>query len=184
MTADVVVRRLVANDALLYWQTRNQGLKEFPGAFTTTYEEGVATPPEKLAKRFGDRNNGNDDFVLGAFAADGALLGAAGFTRESRIKQRHKGMVIGMYVVPIARGTGLGKLLLHALIDEAQQIDGLEQLWLTVTHSNETARNLYLRAGFVSFGVEPRAIRVGENYFDKEFMWLRLNLAKAAQART
>jgi hypothetical protein len=44
----VVIRRLVASDALAYWQTRNQGLKEFPDAFTTSYEEGVATPPKNL----------------------------------------------------------------------------------------------------------------------------------------
>jgi GNAT superfamily N-acetyltransferase len=172
VTADVVIRRLVAGDASLYWQTRNQGLKEFPDAFTTSYEEGVATPPEKLSARFGGNN---DDFVLGAFAEDGALLGTAGFTRESRVKQRHKGLIIGMYVTPVARGTGLGKRLLLALIEEARRIDGLEQLLLTVTHSNDAARNLYLRAGFVSFGVEPRAIRVGESYFDKEFMWLDLS---------
>jgi L-amino acid N-acyltransferase YncA len=176
VTANVVIRRLIAGDALLYWQTRNQGLKEFPDAFTTSYEEGVATPPEKLAKRFGSINNGNDDFVLGAFAEDGALLGTAGFTRESRVKQRHKGLVIGMYVKPMARGTGLGKRLLLALIEEARHIDGLEQLLLTVTHSNDAARNLYLRAGFVSFGVEPRAIRVDEVYYGKEFMWLGLSM--------
>jgi RimJ/RimL family protein N-acetyltransferase len=175
VTDGVVIRRLVAGDALAYWQTRNQGLKEFPDAFTTSYEEGVATPPEKLAKRFG---GDNDDFVLGAFSSDGTLLGAAGFTRESRVKQKHKGKIVGMYVVPAARGTGLGKHLLLALIDEARRIDGLEQIWLTVTHSNEVARNLYLRAGFVSFGVEPRAIKVGGAYFDKEFMWRRLSALK------
>jgi RimJ/RimL family protein N-acetyltransferase len=172
----VVVRRLVTGDALVYWQTRNQGLKEFPDAFTTSYEEGVATPPEKLAKRFGNINDGKDDFVLGAFADNGVLFGTAGFTRESRVKQRHKGLVIGMYVTPVARGTGLGKRLLFALIEEARRIDGLEQLWLTVTHSNDAARNLYLRAGFVSFGVEPRAIKVGEVYYGKEFMWLDLSM--------
>jgi RimJ/RimL family protein N-acetyltransferase len=174
VTAAPVIRRLVASDAVAYWQMRNQGLKEFPDAFTTSYEEGVGTPPEKLAKRFGDGSAGNNDFVLGAFADDGALLGATGFTRDSRVKQRHKGMVVGMYVTPVARGTGLGKRLLLALIDEARRIPGLEQLYLTVTHSNDDARNLYLRAGFISFGVEPRAIKVGEAYFDKEFMWFDL----------
>jgi GNAT superfamily N-acetyltransferase len=184
VTAAPVIRRLVASDAVAYWQMRNQGLKEFPDAFTTSYEEGVATPPEKLAKRFGDDASGNDDFVLGAFANDGALSGAAGFTRESRVKQRHKGMVIGMYVIPVTRGTGLGKRLLLALIDEARRIEGLEQLYLTVTHSNDSARNLYLRAGFISFGVEPRAIKVGEAYFEKEFMWLHLSAPKMRDALT
>jgi ribosomal protein S18 acetylase RimI-like enzyme len=166
-----VIRRLIAADAPAFWQTRNQGLKEFPDAFTTSYEEGVATPPEKLVKRFGDNN---DNFVLGAFTNDGSLLGYVGFERESRTKQRHKGKVMGMYVVPAARGTGLGKRLLLRLIAEARAMSGLEQIWLTVTASNHGARNLYLNAGFVSFGIEPRGIKVGADYFDKEFMSLSL----------
>ena len=41
---------------------------------------------------------------------------------------------------------------------------------LTVTHSNEPARLLYESEGFRSFGIEPRAIRVGDRYYDKDHM--------------
>ncbi len=175
----ITIRRLradVATDVQQYWQLRNGGLQEFPDAFTTSHEEGVATPPEKLAKRFGGA--GSDDFFLGAFADDGSLLGAVGFERETRIKQRHKGLVIGMYVTAAARGTGLGKQLLATLIEEARQLGGLEQITLSVTRSNEGARQLYLAAGFVSFGVETRAIKVGTVYYDKEFMALGMKTNK------
>lgn len=155
-----------------YWQVRNRGLKEFPDAFTTSYEEGVATAPEKLAKRFGGENS--DDFVIGAFSATGKLLGCTGFERETRAKQRHKGKVIGMYVTPDSRGTGLGRKILTALLTQAKQLDGLEQIILSVTHSNEGARLLYIGMGFVTFGIERNAIKVGQNYHDKEFMALNL----------
>jgi ribosomal protein S18 acetylase RimI-like enzyme len=174
----VVIRRLSAEsptDVAQYWQVRNQGLKEFPDAFTTSYEEGVATAPEKLAKRFGGQNS--DDFVIGAVSANDKLLGCTGFERETRTKQRHKGKVIGMYVIPDARGMGLGRKLLVALLLEAKQLEGLEQIILSVTHSNEGARSLYISMGFVTFGVERNAIKVGQNYYDKEFM--ALNLTKA-----
>ena len=36
------------------------------------------------------------------------------------------------------------------------------------------ARTLYEKFGFRSFGVEPRAIRVGDAYFDKNHMILFL----------
>lgn len=170
MTA--TIRRLDGADALVYWSTRNLGLQEFPDAFTTSHEEGLATPAEKLAKRFG--GTGSDDFVLGAFADDGVLLGYAGFERETRTKQRHKGKIVGMYVSPVARRTGLGRQLLSAVIAEARQLPGLERLWLTVTHSNENARQLYLRAGFVTFGIERNALKIGAVYYDKEFMALSL----------
>jgi ribosomal protein S18 acetylase RimI-like enzyme len=174
----VVIRRLRAEsptDITQYWQVRNQGLKEFPDAFTTSHEEGAATAPEKLAKRFGGENS--DDFVIGAFSATDKLLGCTGFERETRTKQRHKGKVIGMYVIPDARGTGLGRKILAALLLEAKQLDGLEQIILSVTHSNEGARLLYISMGFVTFGIERNAIKVGQNYYDKEFM--ALNLIKA-----
>jgi ribosomal protein S18 acetylase RimI-like enzyme len=174
----VVIRRLRAEsptDITQYWQVRNQGLKEFPDAFTTSHEEGAATAPEKLAKRFGGENS--DDFVIGAFSATDKLLGCTGFERETRTKQRHKGKVIGMYVIPDARGTGLGRKILAALLLEAKQLDGLEQIILSVTHSNEGARLLYISMGFITFGIERNAIKVGQNYYDKEFM--ALNLIKA-----
>ena len=147
---------------------------EFPDAFTTTYEEGRATSPEKLAQRIG---GDGDDFVLGAFGSDGKLLGYAGFQRETRAKLRHKGKVLGMYVVPEARGTGLGKRLLLDLIERVRALDGMELLQLTVTHSNESARRLYLSVGFVSFGVERNAIKVDGVRFAKEYMALSLSPA-------
>jgi L-amino acid N-acyltransferase YncA len=174
VTAGVAIRRLVAGDALLYWQLRNRGLMEFPDAFTTSYEEGVATPPEKLAKRFGDRDNGNDDFVLGAFEQDRTLVGFIGFERETRCKVRHNALVLGMYVAPAMRGQGVGKKLLATLIEECQELDGLELIRLTVTETNRAACTLYARAGFVTFGVEARALKLGDKYFTKVHMQLQL----------
>lgn len=167
------MRPLREADAQAYWGTRNQGLLEFPDAFTTTYEEGRATSPEKLASRI---SGDGDDFVLGAFDADNKLLGYAGFQRETRVKLRHKGKVQGMYVVPAARGTGLGRRLLLDLVERVRALDGMESLTLTVTHSNESARQLYLSAGFISFGVEPNAIKVDGVPYAKEHMALALKL--------
>jgi ribosomal protein S18 acetylase RimI-like enzyme len=167
-----LIRRLLAVDADAYWQTRNRGLAEFPDAFTSSVEEGIATAPATLARRFGGRDT--DDFVLGAFAEDGTLAGYAGFQREVRQKNRHKGSLVGMYVVPQYRGQGLGKRLLRALIEEVRNLDGVEQLNLSVTRSNAGARALYLAAGFVPFGVEKNAIKVEGVYYDKEHMALAL----------
>ena len=159
-------------DAHAYWETRNRGLNEFPTAFTTSIEEGLATTPANLAKRFGD--GGSDDFVLGAFTDDGKLIGYAGFQRESRKKIRHKGTLVGMYVAPEFRSAGVGKQLLALLIENVRQLHDMEQIKLSVTHANAGARELYLRAGFVPFGVEKNAIKVDGAYYDKEYMALAL----------
>ncbi len=51
---------------------------------------------------------------------------------------------------------------------------GIEQLTLTVTQDNAAARALYAAAGFVTFGVEPRAVKVAHRYYAKEHMVLSL----------
>jgi ribosomal protein S18 acetylase RimI-like enzyme len=109
------------------------------------------------------------DVVYGAFV-DGALAGVVGIARESRTKNRHKAVVFGMYVAPEFGRRGVARALIRYLVAAAKEAQGLEQLVLTVTHSNEPARLLYESEGFRSFGIEPRAIRVGDRYHDKDHM--------------
>jgi ribosomal protein S18 acetylase RimI-like enzyme len=75
-----------------------------------------------------------------------------------------------MYVAPDFGRRGIARALLRHLVATAEQEAGLEQLVLTVTNSNEPARLLYESEGFRSFGIEPRAIRVGNAYYDKNHM--------------
>ena len=82
-----------------------------------------------------------------------ACLSVTLVSSVSHGKNRHKGALVGMYVLPQFRGTGLGKKLLLTLMGEVRELGDMEQLNLSVTHSNTGARQLYLRAAFVSFGV-------------------------------
>ena len=50
----------------------------------------------------------------------------------------------------------------------------MEQINLSVTQSNEGARSLYLAAGFVPYGLEKRALKIGDKYYDKEYLALML----------
>jgi ribosomal protein S18 acetylase RimI-like enzyme len=93
--------------------------------------------------------------------------------REARLKGRHKADVVAMYVKPEYARRGIGRKLLRHVIASARE-EGIEQLTLTVTQTNHAARRLYAAAGFVTFGIEPRAIRVGSVYFAKEHMQLLL----------
>jgi len=113
------------------------------------------------------------DVIYGAFVGE-ALAGTVGLAFESRAKSRHKGKVIGMYVAPEFARRGIARALLRHLIAVARQERELEQLVLTVTHSNESARSLYESEGFRSFGIEPRALRVADRYYDKNHMMLTL----------
>ena len=113
-----------------------------------------------------------DTAMWGAFVA-GALAGGIGLIRERRLKNRHKADIVAMYVLPEYARQGIGRALLDHAIAYARAA-GIEQLTLTVTQGNAAARELYAAVGFVSFGIEPRAIKVVDQYFAKEHMVLFL----------
>jgi RimJ/RimL family protein N-acetyltransferase len=169
-SSDIAIRRLVPDDVAVYRALRLRGLKEHPDAFTSGYDEEAAKPLAVTEARLALEADGR---MWGAFV-DGALVGAIGLLREPRVKIRHKGEVFGMYVVREHAAQGVGAALLSLLIGEARRESGLTQLTLTVTETNVVARKLYEKFGFRSFGIEPRAIRVGDTYFDKNHMILFL----------
>ncbi|HSH89420.1 MAG TPA: GNAT family N-acetyltransferase, partial [Ramlibacter sp.] len=133
-----------------------------------SFEEDEKQPIETWEVRLGGENM----IFWGAFEGD-TLCGMVGLERERRAKNRHKGTVIGMYVSQEYFGTGMGKALLDALLDGAREL-GLELLVLTVTEGNTVATNFYEAAGFRSFGIEPRAIKVDGRPYAKNHMYLEL----------
>jgi len=88
-------------------------------------------------------------------------------------KLRHKGVLWGMYVRPAARGTGLAPALVARVLDHARGV--VEEVRLTVAASNAAAVRLYEAAGFVPYGLERRALRVGNAYHDEVLMARRLD---------
>lgn len=77
-----------------------------------------------------------------------------------------------MYVTPKKSGFGVGKTLLTEAINKAKEIDGIEKVNLTVVTSNQKAKNLYKNLGFKVFGLEKRALKVNDVYYDEEHMVL------------
>jgi RimJ/RimL family protein N-acetyltransferase len=167
---DLKIRRLGPEAAAAYRELRLRGLKECPDAFTSSYDEDCAKPLAVTEQRLA---SDSADTVFGAWLGD-VLVGVVGLAREERAKNRHKAVLFGMYVAPEHGRSGIGTTLLGHVVDDARQQPGLLQLVLTVTHTNAGARTLYERAGFHSFGVEPRALRVGDAYYDKNHMILLL----------
>ena len=162
------IRLLEPSDAATYRAVRLRGLEEFPTAFTSSHEEEAARPIEWYAERLAGANTR----FWGAFE-DGELCGLVGIEREQKPKNRHKALVIGMYVASERTGRGIGRALVDALVAHARQ-DGVELLVLTVTEGNRSAEALYERSGFRLFGVEPKAVKVGGRAYDKKHMYLEL----------
>jgi len=167
----VEIRILTQCDAADYWRLRLEALEREPRSFAESAEEHRATSIELVAARL--RENGNANFVLGAFLS-GELVGVAGFFRHKHLKVRHKGQIWGVYVRANSRGQGIGRALLSALLEKLKAVPGLEQVNLIVSSSQVAARGLYRSLGFETFGVERAALKSNEQSFDQEHMVLRL----------
>ena len=169
----LAVRSLAPADAAQYRALRLRALREHPQAFTSSFEEEQARPLDWSAQRLAASAERPHDFFLGAFA-HGALLGMLGLQGRYRPKERHNASVVGMYVAPELAGQGAGTALLRELITRAGACEDLEQIDLTVTEGNGRAQGIYERCGFTVCGTLPRAIKVGDRYYGKVHMVLRL----------
>jgi RimJ/RimL family protein N-acetyltransferase len=168
----LVVRELEAHDLDAYKALRDHALAHHEEAFNSDAPTEAQRSAQSYASRLGSGNVAGG-FALGAFRGD-RLVGAVTLERDPRIKVRHIGHVIGTMVHADEIGRGVGRALMDALIARAAADAGLQQLTLTVTAGNAAAERLYARVGFVAFGTQPRAIRVGDRFLDKQYMVLNL----------
>ncbi len=157
---------LTVADAAAYRAVRLRALRDHPDLFGRAYEE--AQSLDEMIEEFRTLHTGAESFVLGAFGE--ALVGILTCSRERGLKRRHKALIWGMYVVPEGRSRGVGRRLLLAAIERARAWPDLAQVWLSVATHNQPARALYRSCGFEVFGLERRAMRLGERFIDEEHM--------------
>src|SRR5690349_23828152 len=109
------IRRLTSADAPAYRMVRLAGLQEMPTAFASSYEDERGWPLSAYEKRLDTKP---DRGTFGAF--DGPkLIGIVTLAMESMPKLMHKAHIVGMYVLPEARGLRAGTNLLHYSVDLA-----------------------------------------------------------------
>ena len=168
------IRELAADDAEQYAALRLRMLREHSAAFTSSFEEDATKPLAWVQKRISHDKDAPHNFVLGAFAEDGTLIGSVGLSVEIRGKQRHKALLFGMFVAPAQMSGGVGRALLDHCLDRARTVPGLEQIGLTVTATNARAVRFYEAAGFRTFGLEERALKIDGAYYPKAHMVLYL----------
>ncbi|KHK57379.1 GCN5 family acetyltransferase [Ralstonia sp. A12] len=161
MSNTIVVRQLALADAADYRAIRLAALQDSPEAFGSTYEAEAGLPLAAFAQRL------TTTTVLGAY--DGArIVGMVGFKQQTGAKDAHKGFVWGFYVAPEVRGRGVGTALVDGIVAAATGV--VEQLTLSVVHTNAAALALYQRCGFDTYGIEPRALKSAAGYADEVLM--------------
>lgn len=164
------IRLLTASDAESYWELRVQALKQSPESFLITYEEELKqdNPIEKYSETLQNENR----YTYGVFI-DEELVGVGTLQVEKPLKIRHKANILAIYVSQKHRGLRIGKTLMQHIIENAKLL-GLEQLHLTVVSNNNTAKKLYSSLGFCRYGLEEKALKLNDQYWDEEHMVLYL----------
>ncbi|MDH3591767.1 MAG: GNAT family N-acetyltransferase, partial [Planctomycetota bacterium] len=132
------IRRLGADDAEAFRVQRRACLRDEPLAFGSDLETNFANSLEAARDTVTGKTR---SVVFGAFRDE--LVGIVGVMRSRHLKEAHKVWVWGMYVRPEARGVGLGRGLLDAVVAHARGLDGVSRVTLSVTTAATAARRLY-----------------------------------------
>jgi ribosomal protein S18 acetylase RimI-like enzyme len=165
------LRMLTSEDAEVYRGLRLQSLRLHPEAYLSSYESEKKLSIVTTRIRLEPSEN---NFTLGAFDGEEKLVGIVTFFRESRPKIDHKANIYSVYVDSDVRKQGVGRRLMVELIARARLLPGLEILNLTVTSNNVAAKRLYESLGFICYGTEPKAMKLGDEYLDEDLMILLL----------
>ena len=154
-----LIRPVRAEDAEAVHEIRRQ---------PSVVEFTLAVPSERVAdnRRFLEAL-GPDDHVLVA-EVGGRVVGIAGL-HVKRGRERHCAW-LGMSVHDQFQGRGLGRRLVEALLDVADNHLGLSRVELEVMADNARAIQLYERCGFEHEGRKRQAIRRHGAYVDALLM--------------
>ena len=162
----VTVRLLDFQDAERFKSLRLFAVDDSPTSIWPTRHEEMARSAEEIAARILPTST---QAVFRAFDG-GVLVGITGVRRESLRQVNHKATIWGVFVSPSYRGRGIAQTLLSAATTHAAKEWDTIQLMLCVNAENLSVKKLYESHGFQTFGVEPRAMKVGDRFYDEEHM--------------
>jgi ribosomal protein S18 acetylase RimI-like enzyme len=165
---DVVIHRLRPADARAYQAIRSEALRQAPFAFSASPEDDLARSAEFVVRSLGDPAQA----VFGAFAPD--VCGMVGVYRDRHLKAAHKCHLFGLYVTPARRTAGVGRRLVEAALAFSRSLPGVTQVHAGVTDRAPEAAALYRRLGFTAWGVEPWALRLGDDVITEAHLVLDL----------
>ena len=143
---EISVMRAGPQDWAILRDLRLRALSDSPSAFASTYERERTLTDDEWRERLIRKGR----VSLIAFWGDQPVGIAGGFVEYPGCAQ-----VVSMWVVPDARGRGVGDALVDEVLRWARELDVAEvRLW--VTGGNDVAERLYARHGFERNGqVQP-----------------------------
>lgn len=171
MLNDIEVRKITLDNYDDFYQIRLEALKQAPEAFGMSLEEAKEIGKEEYRKRIPINKNGA---VFVSYDRNQKPCGAVVVHQEKGIKREHRAFICSVFVSQSLRSNGVGELLMKAAIEFAQNDPKIERLMLSVNSENESAKKLYSKMGFIECGLEEKALKLNQLYFDEILMTLNL----------
>jgi ribosomal protein S18 acetylase RimI-like enzyme len=147
------VRRIRIGEWRQYRELRLEALQDAPLAFEEQYPESLARPDEFWQDRVDGSASGAESSMFVAVHAGRFVAKAACFV-ESDVGDHVSTRIVGVYVTPRLRGSGVAEALLAAVIRWAREEPRADRIRLFVTQTNDRATAFYRRIGFRHTGVK------------------------------
>ncbi|WP_109485247.1 GNAT family N-acetyltransferase [Occallatibacter savannae] len=145
----IEIKRITPETAFVFKEARLRALADSPTAFSSTYARESQFPDEEWRRRAERCSDDGKDAMFMAFEG-GAVCGIAGTLRDTQIAGRAQ--LVSMWVDPAYRRAGVGRMLVHAVVEWNRDRD-VREIVLMVTDVNEGAIAFYERLGFVKTGL-------------------------------
>ncbi|WP_316357439.1 GNAT family protein [Devosia sp.] len=156
------IRQLTGADVTAYRAIRLEALVNHPESYGTSPEAFSARSDATLVTQLTNLT------YFGVITDAGELAGIAAFAIDDGERERHRGWVMQVYVTQAMRGTGAALAMLEAVAEHARA--HVIQLHLMVGAHNAPAIRLYEKAGFKTYGTDPRCLQVNGRYIDEHMM--------------
>ena len=166
----VVIRKVIPSDADHLSTLRRDIISETK-FLMETFEE-LVSDPVKAKKNIEELSKGK---ILLLAEHNSEVIGTISLGRHNFKKISHRGGIM-MMVKSEFRGKGVGRKLLHKLLEEAKKDTSLLRIDISVMSENLPAIRLYQSLGFAIEGSRLKAFKFDEESFQDEiYMGLTLN---------
>lgn len=160
----ITIGTLDASDWQKFKDIRLEALSSSSDAFESTFTDVVKEPDEMWQKLLTDPNwvflfAKENDMIIGM---------VAGHVKHN--EEESKAVINMMYVSQSHRGLGIGKKLVHQLLDELRTSHKIQVVKLCVFEHNEKAEALYRAAGFTETGRKDDAKETDTGFSDEILM--------------
>lgn len=167
----VTIRQATEEDGDALFNLYLEALRTHPDAFAADHRQTAGDRLIWVRRLKRNLDEGTGAICLAAHGE--TFVGMSGVYRRSLARMRHVATIWGMFVRPAWRGHGIGSRLLQANVQWAQD-NGVRIVRLAVVAGNTSAIRCYVENGFTVYGVEPEALRHGDDYYDELLMARRL----------